>query len=122
MSESSSAESHDDDGDRDDELCHGFSSTSSEEEYTQPGRRHRMSSTRDDILDEERDEHQEAQPHAPPNSPNNTPPTDAAQEARPSEEQDAAEAQGSSPKRNRSGRQRDQMPYKPRRYKGKRGR
>ena len=128
-SESSSEESRDGDGDADNEAAfHGFEASSSSEEADdtpegprRPARQRRTTSTRDDLLDEaDHDGRQGARPHAPPNTPNTTPPTDAAQEAMPSEEE--APAQEFSPKTNQSGRRRDQMPYKPRRYKGRRSR
>ena len=102
----------------------GFSSSSSDEDDNPPNTgRPRRSTTRDDLLDDDHDvEHPQAATHALPNTPNTTPPTDAAGQARPSEEEEAPEADGSSPKKNRSGRPRYQMPYKPRRYKGRRSR
>ena len=127
-SESSSA---DEGMDGDDERpCTGFSSSSSSADdgeqpdhaaLPRPARQRRLTSTRDDILDEpDHDGHRGAGAHAPPNTPQTSPPTAAAQEAMPSEEDSPVEE--SSPKTNRSGRRRDQMPYKPRRYKGRRSR
>ena len=127
-SESSSEESHEDAGDGDDESsgsCHGFSpSSEDEEEATDTARRLRLSSTRYDLLDQDHDNgYQEERPHAPPNTPTTTPPTDAARKAMPSEEEAPEEDdQEPSPKKTRSGRIRPQMPYKPRRYKGRRSR
>ena len=118
---SSSEDEHTADYPDDDRPVHGFSPPTTDSEEEAVPRRLRKSTTREDFLDEDDHEGQQGATRAPPGIPTTTPPTDAAPEAMPSEEEGSGE-DGPSPKKTRSGKTRDQMPYKPRRYKGRRSR